>query len=57
MTKNDMNKDYIYSNAKLHFTLVPGKSDTPLVLIHGQCMCGLDYETVIEKLRWIRRIF
>ena len=48
--KNNTNKDYIYSNAKLHYTLVSGNSDTPLVLIHGQCMCGLDYENVIEKL-------
>ncbi len=43
-------KDYIYSNAKLHYTLVPGDSDMSLVLIHGQCMCGLDYEKVTEKL-------
>lgn len=46
-----MEKDYIYSNAKLHYRLVTGSSDTPLVLIHGQSMCGLDYEKVIEKLR------
>ena len=44
-------KDYIYLNAKLHYTLVSGNSSTPLVLIHGQCMCGQDYEKVIEKLR------
>ena len=49
--KSDMNKDYIYSNAKLHYSVVSGNSDTPLVLIHGQCMCGLDYEKVIEKPR------
>ena len=51
MTKIDMKKDYIYSNAKLHYTVVSGNSDTPLILIHGQCMCGLDYEKAIEKLR------
>ena len=43
-------KDHIYLNAKLHYTVVPGNSETPLVLIHGQCMCGLDYEKVIDKL-------
>ena len=43
-------KDYKYLNAKLHYSLVPGKPDTPLILIHGQCMCGLDYEKVIDKL-------
>lgn len=43
-------KDYIYLNAKLHYTVVPGDSETPLVLIHGQCMCGLDYEKVIDRL-------
>lgn len=49
-TKNDMEKDYIYSNAKLHYTIVSGNSDEPFVLIHGQCMCGLDYDKVTEKL-------
>ena len=49
--KNDIGKDYTYLDAKMHFTVVPGKSETPLVLIHGQCMCGLDYEKVIEKPR------
>ena len=49
MTMNDMNKNYIYSNAILHYSLVSGKSDTPLVLIHVQCMCVADYEKVIEK--------
>lgn len=44
-------KDHIYLNAKLHYTVVPGILENPLVLIHGQCMCGLDYEKVIDKLR------
>lgn len=43
--------EYLYENAKLHYETVPGDSDTPLVLIHGQCMCGADYERVTEKLR------
>lgn len=42
--------DYIYAGAKLHYGVVPGALDKPLVLIHGQCMCGLDYEKVFEKL-------
>ena len=44
-------KDHIYLNARLHYTVVPGNSEAPLVLIHGQCMCGLDYEKVADKLR------
>ena len=43
-------KDYLYEGAKLHYTVIPGATDKPLVLIHGQCMCSLDYERVIEKL-------
>lgn len=46
--------DYIYAGAKLHYGVVPGALDKPLVLIHGQCMCGLDYEKVFEKFfPWI----
>ena len=48
--QNMIHKEYIYSHAKLHYILVPGHSDMPLVLIHGQSMCGLDYERVFEKL-------
>lgn len=33
---NMIHKEYMYSNAKLHYALVPGNSDAPLVLIHGQ---------------------
>lgn len=45
-----LQKDYIYENSILHYAEVPGKMGTPLVLIHGQCMCGMDYEKVVEKL-------
>lgn len=44
-------EDYMFSGAKLHYSVVSGPYDKPLVLIHGQCMCGHDYESVIEKLR------
>lgn len=37
-------------SASLHYITVKGAGKTPLVLIHGQGMCGLDYETVFEKL-------
>lgn len=47
---HDATKVSIYSNAKLHYTIVSGNSDEPFVLIHGQCMCGLDYDKVTEKL-------
>ena len=52
MTKNDMKKDYIYSNAKLHYTLVPGNSDTPLVLIHGQCMSLPFMHWIVSLIDW-----
>ena len=47
---NVIHNDYIYAGAKLHYGVVQGDSDKPLVLIHGQSMCGLDYEKVTEKL-------
>ncbi|MCM1328497.1 MAG: alpha/beta hydrolase [Ruminococcus sp.] len=38
--------------AKLFYRIIEGarKAETPFVLIHGQCMCGLDYEKVLDKL-------
>lgn len=53
MMSRMIQSDYLYSgasDAKLHYVLIPGDSDTPLVLIHGQCMCGEDYEKVARKL-------
>lgn len=44
-----IHNDYIYTGAKLHYSVVQGTLDKPLVLIHGQGMCSLDYEKVIEK--------
>ena len=41
---NEIQNDYIYAGAKLHYSVVQGTLDKSLVLIHGQCMCGLDYE-------------
>lgn len=45
-----IHNDFTYEGAKLHYCVVRGDLGKPLVLIHGQCMCGLDYEKVIEKL-------
>ena len=45
MTKNDMEKDYIYSNAKLHYTIVSGNSDEPFVLIPAEL-----FEEKMQKL-------
>lgn len=38
------------SGSKLHYVTVGNIESTPLVLIHGQGMCGKDYEKVIDKL-------
>ena len=45
------------SGSKLHYEVVGNSKAKPLVLIHGQCMCGLDYENVIEKLRENYRLY
>lgn len=45
-----MMKEYIHEGHRLCYDLVQG-GETPLVLIHGQCMCSLDYENVIDELR------
>lgn len=41
---------YTKAGNKIHYRIVRGAGDEPLVLIHGQCMCGQDYESVYEKL-------
>lgn len=41
---------YTKSGDRLHYRQVNNSHATSLVLIHGQGMCGLDYETVMEKL-------
>lgn len=40
------------TGAKLFYRIVKsaGEDRTPFILIHGQSMCGLDYEKVFEKL-------
>lgn len=48
---NEICNDYYTSTgAKLHYKTIHNTADTPLVLIHGQGMCGQDYEGVFEKL-------
>ncbi len=48
---NEVHNDfYTEMGNKLHYRIVRGTGTEPLVLIHGQCMCGEDYETVYEKL-------
>lgn len=44
------NDYYTKANAKLHYKIIRDTADTPLVLIHGQGMCGQDYQSVFEKL-------
>lgn len=38
------------TGAKLYFETIGDMTKTPLVLIHGQSMCGKDYANVTEKL-------
>ena len=38
------------TGAKLHYEMIGNSDLTPLVLIHGQSMCGKDYEKITDKL-------
>lgn len=44
------NDFYTKTGAKIHYKVVKDTGRIPLVLIHGQAMCGQDYEPVFEKL-------
>lgn len=41
---------YTRAGYKLHYKIIINKDKIPLVLIHGQGMCGEDYKSVIGKL-------
>ena len=41
---------YTKAGYKLHYKIVKDIGKMPLVLIHGQGMCGQDYEKLFEKL-------
>ncbi len=48
---NEVHDDFCTKTGnKIHYRIVRGIGTEPLVLIHGQCMCGEDYESVYEKL-------
>jgi len=48
--KKQCNDYYTKTGLKLHYTIICGKSEIPFVLIHGQGMCGEDYQSVYEQL-------
>lgn len=50
MYSENCNDYYTRTGAKLHYKTIRDTADTPLVLIHGQGMCGQDYQSVFEKL-------
>lgn len=50
MYNEKCNDYYTETGAKLHYKIICDTADTPLVLIHGQGMCGQDYQSVFEKL-------
>lgn len=50
MYSESNNDFYTKKGYKLHYKIVKDTGKMPLVLIHGQCMCGQDYETVFENL-------
>lgn len=41
---------YTKAGIKIHYKSISGTGKIPLVLIHGQGMCGQDYEPILEKL-------
>ncbi len=50
MYSESSNDFYTKMGAKLHYKIIRDAGKVPLVLIHGQGMCGQDYEPVLKKL-------